>query len=294
MLAADGVTVRTASLYGNPWTFTGRRLDSETGLMYYRARYYSVELGRFIGRDPIGYKGSKWNLYEYVKGRSTKYLDPFGLEDDLGTGAAESSFVYAIANWPTPTDNPLKGSPKNEYGVDPASLWKGWSSIDWGWGQSFRVSISKPLAAYQGHNAGLVLRFEGLETCKCSETEWYQAKRRTADDGKGISGAGDGPRGWGSDNEERFDTRRYASGRLFLDTPGTRQNLTLITGLCCTKGQLAGTWLFFMTWNYTKTDPNPHINNKSTYSGSRLPMPDGFKEGMENPKDTPAPPCPLY
>jgi RHS repeat-associated protein len=48
------VTTRTSSAVGNPITFTGRRLDAETGLMYYRARMYSIELGRFVGRDPIG------------------------------------------------------------------------------------------------------------------------------------------------------------------------------------------------------------------------------------------------
>jgi RHS repeat-associated protein len=79
VLAADGVTVRSVSLYGNPWTFTGRRLDAETGLMYYRARMYSTELGRFISRDPIGYRGGI-DLYEYVGGNPSDYVDPFGEE----------------------------------------------------------------------------------------------------------------------------------------------------------------------------------------------------------------------
>ncbi|MCM8526652.1 MAG: RHS repeat-associated core domain-containing protein, partial [Lentisphaeraceae bacterium] len=35
--------------------FTGRYLDTETGLWYFRARYFSDELGRFISRDPLGY-----------------------------------------------------------------------------------------------------------------------------------------------------------------------------------------------------------------------------------------------
>ena len=35
--------------------FTGRHLDSETGLYYFRARYYDTEQGRFISRDPAGY-----------------------------------------------------------------------------------------------------------------------------------------------------------------------------------------------------------------------------------------------
>jgi RHS repeat-associated protein len=81
VLAADGVTVRAASLYGNPWTFTGRRLDGETGLMYYRFRYYSPDLGRFISRDPIDYEGSRWNLYSYVTNRTTTRTDPQGLEE---------------------------------------------------------------------------------------------------------------------------------------------------------------------------------------------------------------------
>ena len=46
----------------NPYTFTGRRLDPETGLLYYRNRYHSTTLGRFISRDPQGYADS-YNLY---------------------------------------------------------------------------------------------------------------------------------------------------------------------------------------------------------------------------------------
>ena len=40
--------------------------------------YYSTNLGRFISRDPIGYQGSKWNLYEYVRGKPILYVDPTG------------------------------------------------------------------------------------------------------------------------------------------------------------------------------------------------------------------------
>jgi RHS repeat-associated protein len=35
--------------------YTGRQLDPETGLFYYRARYYHQTLGRFLNRDPIKY-----------------------------------------------------------------------------------------------------------------------------------------------------------------------------------------------------------------------------------------------
>ena len=61
---------------GNEILFTSRRLDPETGLYYFRARYYHPTLGRFISRDPIGYADG-YNLYRayFVPGG----LDPWGL-----------------------------------------------------------------------------------------------------------------------------------------------------------------------------------------------------------------------
>jgi RHS repeat-associated protein len=56
-----------------------RRLDGESGLMYYRARMYDTDIGRFIERDPIGYRGSPWNLYEYVNSSPVCFVDPLGL-----------------------------------------------------------------------------------------------------------------------------------------------------------------------------------------------------------------------
>ena len=48
-------TVNTTGSIGNPYFFTGRRFDTETGLYYYRARYYDPAIGRFLQPDPIGY-----------------------------------------------------------------------------------------------------------------------------------------------------------------------------------------------------------------------------------------------
>ena len=36
------------------YAFTGREWDPETGLYYYRARYYDAKAGRFMSEDPIG------------------------------------------------------------------------------------------------------------------------------------------------------------------------------------------------------------------------------------------------
>ncbi|TAK07548.1 RHS repeat-associated core domain-containing protein [bacterium] len=40
-----------------PYTFTGREFDSETGLYFYRARNYDHAIGRFLTSDPIGLEG---------------------------------------------------------------------------------------------------------------------------------------------------------------------------------------------------------------------------------------------
>jgi RHS repeat-associated protein len=65
---ADGVVVdkRTFDSFGrvlsqtNPsvsfrYGYTGRERDLESGLYYYRARYYDPQVGRFISVDPMGY-----------------------------------------------------------------------------------------------------------------------------------------------------------------------------------------------------------------------------------------------
>jgi RHS repeat-associated protein len=65
------------SALGNPFLFTGRRLDAETGLFYYRARYYNADQGRFISRDPLSYANGM-NLYEYAGGNPTDVTDPTG------------------------------------------------------------------------------------------------------------------------------------------------------------------------------------------------------------------------
>jgi RHS repeat-associated protein len=62
----------------NPFQYTGREFDSETGLYYYRARYYNVQLGRFISEDPTGFAGGP-NFYAYAKNRPTNFIDPTGL-----------------------------------------------------------------------------------------------------------------------------------------------------------------------------------------------------------------------
>ena len=71
------LTASTASST-NPFLYTARELDSETGLYYYRARYYDPVAGRFLSQDPIGFFGGI-NFYAYVRGNATNAVDPDGL-----------------------------------------------------------------------------------------------------------------------------------------------------------------------------------------------------------------------
>ncbi|MCZ7644518.1 MAG: RHS repeat-associated core domain-containing protein [Planctomycetota bacterium] len=76
---SDDVT-GSATAIGNPFFYTGQRLDPETGLMYYKNRYYSVDLGRFVGRDPIGSALRSVRLYEYVRSRPIFWGDMHGFD----------------------------------------------------------------------------------------------------------------------------------------------------------------------------------------------------------------------
>jgi RHS repeat-associated protein len=83
------------------FAYTGRELDLETGLYYYRARYYDPMVGRFISEDPIGFSAGDTNLYRYVNNSPTNWTDPTGKFANLAAGAGFGALfggLYALAN----------------------------------------------------------------------------------------------------------------------------------------------------------------------------------------------------
>jgi RHS repeat-associated protein len=77
--------------WGNPevgatepaYAFTGREWDPETGLHYYRARYYDPKAGRFVTEDPIGLRSRQTNFYAYVRDNPINLKDPSGLDPTI-------------------------------------------------------------------------------------------------------------------------------------------------------------------------------------------------------------------
>ncbi len=63
---------------GNPWFFSGKRLDTESGLYFFGKRYYSAELGRWFTPDPLGFADGA-NLYSYVHQNPLNANDLYGL-----------------------------------------------------------------------------------------------------------------------------------------------------------------------------------------------------------------------
>src|SRR5207302_11351031 len=59
-----------------PCQCTGREAD-ETGLMFYRARYFNPNWGRFVSADPAGFAGGI-NPYVYAWNNPATYGDPSG------------------------------------------------------------------------------------------------------------------------------------------------------------------------------------------------------------------------
>jgi RHS repeat-associated protein len=63
----------------NPFRFTAREFDAETGLQFSRARYYDPNAGRFISEDPTGFSAGN-NFYQYVLNDPLNSIDPLGLD----------------------------------------------------------------------------------------------------------------------------------------------------------------------------------------------------------------------
>ena len=77
---AYGNLLESPGTVEQPYAYTGREFDAESGLYYYRVRYYDAPTGRFLQKDPISFLGGDANLYTYVGGRPVLFTDALGLK----------------------------------------------------------------------------------------------------------------------------------------------------------------------------------------------------------------------
>ncbi len=187
------------STIGNRFMFTGREYDNETGLYYYRARYYSPTIGRFLQKDPLTWTPSDERVsyqqdivsdmtksllqsrgifntqllhsYNYVANNPVNLLDSMGLSTTkpwwqkleegyyYGTGYGERAVSWYASRW-VETRNPLYA-----LGGGLSALWTPDT-----WVQTSVVLGTGWLSAGWASRTGPVVGFKGGEITLTSQT----------------------------------------------------------------------------------------------------------------------------
>ncbi len=94
-----GISTASTGTMPNPFQYTARDYDSETGLRYYRARYYDPQIGRFLSEDPIGFMGGSANFFPYVLNNPIRVKDPSGKNPLVGALTWAGGAVLEVVCW---------------------------------------------------------------------------------------------------------------------------------------------------------------------------------------------------
>jgi RHS repeat-associated protein len=86
----------------HPLQYTAREFDSETSLLFNRARYFDPSVGRFLNQDPIQFGGGT-NFYAYTRNNPIVRTDPLGYYS--GGGVVGSIYLGPDGVWQN--DGPL-------------------------------------------------------------------------------------------------------------------------------------------------------------------------------------------
>ncbi len=87
----------------NPFRFSTKYQDDETGFLYYGYRYYNPSTGRWLSRDPIGEEGGI-NVYAFVVNDPLSFVDPLGddfiaVSDRPVKGTLGLFYHYSVQYW---------------------------------------------------------------------------------------------------------------------------------------------------------------------------------------------------
>lgn len=109
------MVITTNGNINQPYTYTSREYDVETGMYFYRARYYDPKVGRFVTKDPIGFAGGI-NVFSYASSNPVNFMDPEGLDvyvcyySDAAAGFGHVGFGFSSSSTTSgfyPTGNPF-------------------------------------------------------------------------------------------------------------------------------------------------------------------------------------------
>ena len=141
----------------NPFQYTARESDPETGLYYYRARYYDESIGRFIGEDPFRFGGGL-DFYTYVRNSPVYLIDPLGLDPLAGDIQALRN-IFPGSDWQPANNTLIIHLPCNQ--VRPTLSAQGYQDGN-SWGYNGPLSAFwNPLKPPRGHQGGTEYRTFG-------------------------------------------------------------------------------------------------------------------------------------
>lgn len=89
----DLVTADGPAAHANPFRFSTKYADTETGLFYYGYRFYNPNTGRWLNRDPLGEAGGA-NLYGFIGNEPIANSDYVGLVLVAIDGTGSKEWVF--------------------------------------------------------------------------------------------------------------------------------------------------------------------------------------------------------
>jgi RHS repeat-associated protein len=159
--------VRAASVVSWQYLHQGLRFEAATGLASARNRDYSPSLGRFLERDPLGFKAGDDNVYRFVGNAPFARTDPSGLCELIG---AEPTLTVSGVNPLRRTYDPLdeRGREAAKFAdkvynraYDDGSPTRG--GLLGQFGISYEPTAGFQAALFRGDNGTFYLAFRGTE-----------------------------------------------------------------------------------------------------------------------------------
>jgi RHS repeat-associated protein len=95
-------------------SFTGKKQDS-TGLLYFGARFYDPEIGRFITQDPAK---QDLNWYAYCGNNPINRVDPDGKYYEGTIAWGSTAWALCLADGPAPAGEVVYKAAKDYFGIE--------------------------------------------------------------------------------------------------------------------------------------------------------------------------------